>query len=203
MFGYCLLRIIHFIVALRLKYPNTPIVIQKVDWKSAYRRAHLNWETSLQCCSVFKQFVLIPLRAVFGGSPCPSEWSIFSESACDLANMFLSHDDWEPLDRHSPIQTRIPPPKLLSEKIPFGEAKPLIVSVPTDNVGKTDVYIDDLVTVALGSDNFIHKAESAVPLAIHTMGRPLMRNEPILLVKTSSVSRNSRLKADSKKRRPF
>ena len=54
MFGHCLARLIHYIVALRLEFPTTPILIQKIDWKSAYRRAHMSWTTALQCCSVFK-----------------------------------------------------------------------------------------------------------------------------------------------------
>jgi hypothetical protein len=42
MFGHCLLRICHQIVDIRIRHPNKSIFIQKVDWKSAYRRAHYN-----------------------------------------------------------------------------------------------------------------------------------------------------------------
>ena len=73
MFGHCIIRIIHYIAALRHRHPNTSILIQKIDFKSAYRRAHLHWETAIQCCSTYKDMVLVPLRAIFGGSPCPSE----------------------------------------------------------------------------------------------------------------------------------
>ena len=41
MFGHCMLRMIHYIVTLRIKHPSQPTMIQKVDWKSAYRRAYL------------------------------------------------------------------------------------------------------------------------------------------------------------------
>ena len=37
-FGFCLLRIIHFIIALRLLYPETPILISKYDFLDAYCR---------------------------------------------------------------------------------------------------------------------------------------------------------------------
>ena len=37
-FGWCLDRIIHQIVALRLKFPNKRILVCKFDWGSAYRR---------------------------------------------------------------------------------------------------------------------------------------------------------------------
>ena len=41
MFGDCLLRIIHYIVHLRKRYPNKKILIRKEDLKSAYRRMYL------------------------------------------------------------------------------------------------------------------------------------------------------------------
>ena len=41
MYSRCLKRILHHIIALRQKYPQKRILIQKIDWKAAYRRAHL------------------------------------------------------------------------------------------------------------------------------------------------------------------
>ena len=73
-FGHCLLRLVNYIVTLRLHNPFTPIVLQKTDWKSAYRRAHLHSSTAIQCCTQYNNYALIPLRAIFGGSPCPSMW---------------------------------------------------------------------------------------------------------------------------------
>ena len=37
-YGFCLLRIIHYIVALRLRIPDTPILISKYNFWDAYRR---------------------------------------------------------------------------------------------------------------------------------------------------------------------
>ena len=179
MFGYCLLRTIHYIVALRKDHPNTPILIQKLDWKSAYRRAHLHWTTAIKCCSIYKDFALIPLRAVFGGSPCPSEWSIVSESAADLANLLLADPDWDPYEIFSPIQEEIPPPEFYDDSITFEPALDMIVSIPTESKSKTDVYIDDMITVALAQEKVIARAEAAVPLAIHVLGRPVHSREPI------------------------
>ena len=47
-FGYCLLRIVHYIATLRQHFPSTPILLQKIDWKSAYRRIHLHPNTAIQ-----------------------------------------------------------------------------------------------------------------------------------------------------------
>ena len=179
MFGHCLLRLIHYISALRAKFPTTSIFIQKVDWKSAYRRAHMHWSTSIQCCSITKEFALIPLRAVFGGTPCPAEWSVISETVTDLANMLLNHPDWDPSTLHSPLQHKIDGPSRLQQDVPFAPAHPMMVPIPLSPVGCTDVYIDDTITVSLDGDDNNKRAEAAVPLAIHIVGRPVAKTEPI------------------------
>ena len=48
MFGHCLLRIIHQVVALREKYPDKKIFIRKEDLKSAYRRMHLESKSAIR-----------------------------------------------------------------------------------------------------------------------------------------------------------
>ena len=179
MFGHCIIRIIHFISALRYLHPSTPILIQKIDWKSAYRRVHLNWETAIQCCSVYKDTALIPLRAVFGGSPCPSEWSIISETTTDIANMLLAHPQWDPDILFSPNQSMISPAVYLPHNEKFASAMDMMVDIPTNTSAKSDVYIDDLITVALGKPQHETRSSSAVPLAIHTIGRPVHAQEPI------------------------
>ena len=46
MFSYVFLRIIHYIVSLQNKYPQTRIWIRKEDIKSAFRRLHLGATTA-------------------------------------------------------------------------------------------------------------------------------------------------------------
>ena len=48
MFSFVFLRLVHYIVALRRKYPKTRIWIRKEDIKSAFRRLHLNAHTAFQ-----------------------------------------------------------------------------------------------------------------------------------------------------------
>ena len=179
MFGHCIIRIIHYITVLRQRHPDTPILIQKIDFKSAYRRAHLHWETAIQCCSIYRDMVLVPLRAIFGGSPCPSEWSIISETTADIANMLLTNLQWQPESLLSPNQSLIPGPLFLAKDEKFAPALPLMVDIPTVPSSKCDVYIDDLITVCLGQRDNVSRASSAVPLAIHTIGRPVHPEEPI------------------------
>ena len=46
-FGHALRRVIHYIVDARRRHPDTPILLQKVDFKAAYRRAHLAPSTAV------------------------------------------------------------------------------------------------------------------------------------------------------------
>ena len=48
MFGHTFLRLIHHIIYLRQKYPSKIIWLRKEDFKSAYRRLHLNAKTALK-----------------------------------------------------------------------------------------------------------------------------------------------------------
>jgi hypothetical protein len=41
-FGWCLSRILHYIVDLRRRHPSTKIFLAKTDWNRAFRRGHLS-----------------------------------------------------------------------------------------------------------------------------------------------------------------
>ncbi len=73
------------------------------------------------------------LRLPFGGAPCPSEWGVISESACDLANAILHDDDWDPSTLAAPI--KVPQQKILEADLPFGVGRDLIVDLPIDPRG--------------------------------------------------------------------
>jgi hypothetical protein len=96
------------------------------------------------------------------------------ESVCDLSNAILRDPAWNPLELYSPAALNPNP-------IKFGEARELVADVPVEAEGYSDVYFDD--TCALGVDlpgtNNVTKIERAVLLALETVVRPLMENEPI------------------------
>ena len=100
---------VHYILALWQKFPSKRILQSKIDYKSAYRRAHLHWATAIQSLTQTGEFIHIPLRATFGGAPNPAEWSNISETVTDLANLLLSLPEWNPEELHSSIQHIAPP----------------------------------------------------------------------------------------------
>jgi hypothetical protein len=152
-----------------------------VDYKSAYRRCHLNEKIAVQSITQLpdEKLALISLRLTFGGAPCPYEWGVISESVCDLANALLHDDDWDP--QHLSAPTTPPPRDALDDSIPFGIGKPLIVDIPVDPRGTVDCYIDDTIglTVDLENTNNVTRMENVIPLAIHAIARPVHKHEPI------------------------
>jgi len=181
MYGHMIVRLVHYIVALRLREPDQIILMQKTDYKSAYRRAHLHWETAIQTLTrVDENIAQIALRATFGGAPNPNEWGIISESICDLANAILNDDNWDPDIIHSPFQKLVPPDMFEEAEVPIAPGLPMIVNPPLAPYAKSDVYLDDDVTITTASPENAKRARAGVLLAMHVAGRPnLVEGEPI------------------------
>jgi hypothetical protein len=66
-YGHCLMRLIHYIVSIRLHLPSTRILGCKTDFKAAYRRISLHGDTAARCCIMYKGWGLASLRLTFGG----------------------------------------------------------------------------------------------------------------------------------------
>ena len=104
---------------------------------------------------------------------------VISESICDLANALLHDDNWDPATLSAP--SSVPPKHLLSDDIPFGIGRELIVDLLVDPRGKIDCYIDDTVgiTVDLPDTNNCSRMECASLLAIHATSQPIHQQEPL------------------------
>jgi hypothetical protein len=164
-YGWCLGRIIHFIVALRLSYPSTRIFISKYDYSDAYRRIHHSSTAAVQSIIVLAGIAYIALRLMFGGSPNPPTWFSFSKMVTDLANEILLCSEWDPHSLHSPAQE--------PTVVPFAPACSLAVSIPvTSRTSRVDSFIDDLVLTFLHTPANRTRCPFAVPLAIHVTSRP-------------------------------
>lgn len=190
MYGHMIIRIIHYVIALREKYPKIVIFLGKMDYKSAYRRAHLNWKTAIQTITkINDDLAQIALRATFGGAPNPNEWGNVSETVCDLANAIMNDPNWDPAELHSPFQNLVPEDKKLDETVPFATALPTIVSPPLATHAWNDVYIDDDVTVNLDTPENTPRARAGVLLAMHVIGRLNSQEEPIKRLELPSMSK--------------
>lgn len=110
--------------------------------------------------------MLMTLRLTFGRAPGPYEWGVISEAICNLSMEILQCDDWDPTTVSSPSQVLIPWKPHLDNTIPIAVAKKQIVEVPVDPRGFMDVYIDDIVGLAVDEDENSLHLEGATLLAI-------------------------------------
>jgi hypothetical protein len=179
-YGWCLTRLIHFIVALRLEFPLLLIFIVKYDYSDAYRRIAHSPSAAAQSIIVFAGVAYIALRLTFGGSPNPPTWCAFSEMVTDLSNEIPLCGDWDHATLRSPAQPDTPEPILLPAATPIAKAMPMAVHIPTTVTACTDSFIDDLIRVFLDTPENRAREPHAVPLAIHVTSRPHMGDsEPI------------------------
>jgi hypothetical protein len=165
-FGWCLPRIIHFIVALRARYPGVRIFIAKYDFSDAYRRVAHSASAASQSIIVLASVAFLALRLSFGGAPNPPTWCSFSEMVTDLSNEIPLCDDWDPSTLHNPGQPRTPTPKTLDDSVPFAIGRSLAVKVPTEVTGRTDSFIDDLIRVFLDTPDNREKQPSLSQTAL-------------------------------------
>mmetsp|Transcript_13224 Transcript_13224/g.28024 ORF Transcript_13224/g.28024 Transcript_13224/m.28024 type:complete len:842 (+) Transcript_13224:3970-6495(+) len=181
MFGSCIKRLANWAVAARRKFPQARIYSSKIDFKSAYRRLHLNHKTALQTCTQLPEdeLALMSLRLTFGGAPGPFEWGVISETVCDLANAILHDNDWDPKRLRADARGLVPERKSIGEDIPIAQAKVQVVEVPVDPRGLVDVYIDDLIALTVDVGDNVERMEGAPLLAVEAIARPKHREEPL------------------------
>jgi hypothetical protein len=160
-YSWCLPRIIHSIVALRIAHPTKTIFIAKCDYSDAYRRIAHSGTAAVQ-------------SIIIRGSPNPPTWCAFSEMVTDLSNEIPLCDDWDPSTLQSPAQPVTPAPIKRPQSEPIALTKPMAVIVPTKVTGQTDSFINDLIRVFLDTPKNREREPHAVPLAIHITSRPHM-----------------------------
>ena len=173
-YGWCLPRILHYIVALRLAYPDLIIFICKYDYSDAYRRVAHSASAAAQTISIHALLAYISLRLTFGGAPNPPTWCMFSEIVTDLANEISQCLAWDPAQVRSPAQLVAPPPKRLDATIPLRPGRKMAVAMPTQgpNSGRVDGFIDDLINVFIDTPDNCRRLPHVVPLAMHVTSRP-------------------------------
>ena len=119
------------------KIPGKKILSSKVDYKSAYRRCHLNTDTAIQTCIQLPEedLAIVALRLTFGGAHGPYEWGVLSDSICDLSIAIMQDAGWDPTSLCAPNGHLVPPPLFLDYYITFAEENDLIIDVPLDTRG--------------------------------------------------------------------
>ena len=186
-YGFCLSRTIHFIVALRRKFPDKRILISKYDFSNAYRQMAHKAFSAIQTILVHGKIAYIYLRLIFGAAANPTVFCGLSEMVCDLSNEITLVKEWDPDTLFSPIQPVVPPTKYLDPSIPIASTKALAVEVPTTPLGRGDCFLDDIIKVCLDCPDIIKRNDASAPLAIYVSMRPLSSDEPVPRKETLSL----------------
>jgi hypothetical protein len=193
-YGHALRRFVHRIVDARQRYPTTPIVLAKADFKSAYRRLHQQLAHAFQQIVTTRdltdnpgeQVALAALRLTFGGSLNPRLWCEVSELLTDLINAIITCTPWRPNSTTGFPQPSYghligpPPADLHSTEPPFAPARPLAVDLPLVP-GQADCYVDDIFSMWVchqGSEP--DHAIKATFLAMEILGRPNTDQETLV-----------------------
>jgi hypothetical protein len=201
MYSFVLLRSIHYILNLRQRHPTTKIFICKFDIDAAYCRCSFSSKTAFESMMIFVVLLLVALRMTFGGAPCPSIWGVISEVITDIGNSLLQNEFWAQHSKiYDHISDQIDDLISLPASIPFHQARELSVKIPSNEKGKIDVYIDDLIGIAPDIGGSPVWVIQAIPLAIHTLARPntnldvIPRKEIISLKKLQAEGQLSEVK---------
>jgi len=172
-YGWCLSRLLHWIAALRFRYPGVRILISKFDFSDAYKRISQSPRASAASVVLFGEVAYICWRMVFGGSPNPAGFSGFSEILTDLANE-IACSDYSPDDFACPtVQTKHLEVRVTEEEdADFVEAIMPAFEVPTGSRSCRDCFIDDIIDCKLDTAASSKRLCHIVPMAVHVMGRP-------------------------------
>jgi hypothetical protein len=171
-YGWCLSRIIHYVVLLRREYPEKRIFVAKYNYSDAYRQMNHAASAAAQSIVIFGKIAYIALRLTFGGSPNPPTWCLFSEIVTNLANEISLCEEWDSEVLWIPAQPVTPILITDPNDVPIRAACKTAVRVPVGSIARTDGFIDNLITVTLDTERN-HACEShSVPLVIHVTSRP-------------------------------
>jgi hypothetical protein len=189
MYSFTLLRSLHYIISLRARHPSTKIFISKFDLDAAYRQCHLSGSTATESLTIYNDTLLIVLRMTFGGAPCPSLWGYFSETITDVCNTLIQCSSWDFMAFSDETSSKIPNPISLPNNIPFAQAKAMAVDIPVNDLGKVDVFIDDNIAITPDLNCNTTRVIRAIPLAIHSIARPVVSTDDIPRVDIISANK--------------
>lgn len=179
LYGWCLARVLHFVVHLRCRFPSRRIFIAKSDYSDAYRRLSHAGRAAASTIILFDGVAHVCVGLAFGGSPNPACFCSFSETLTDLANDLAESPHCTPNLGVSPTvkPEHLVPREYEVEGAPFGVGIPPAFEERTSATSRKDCFIDDIVNVFLDDGQGNLKEGHVVPLAIQAMSRPLASAE--------------------------
>ena len=107
-YGLCLLRKIHTIVAIRIKFTSKHILIGIKDLYAAYRRVHANAKIASTRIVIMVKLDFLCLYFPFGTKPTPARYTTTSEAEIDPENYLIMDALWDTTNPQSPHRNLLP-----------------------------------------------------------------------------------------------
>ena len=172
-YGWCLQRILHYLAALRSRFPSTRIYLSKFDYSDAYKRLSQSPKATASTVVRFGKIAYFCWRMVFGGSPNPAGFSCFSETLTDLANEIAMSDYSPEMGSVETVRvSHLIPKEVEDDSTPIGTAILPALEVNTKATSYRDCFIDDVIDCHLGTPENLSRAPHVVQLAVQAMSRP-------------------------------
>ena len=177
-YGFCLLRIIHMISVMQVRWPTKRIIIRKTVLDAASLRINANATTVSTCIAIVNKLAFLCLRLPFGTTPEPAEYTTVSEAEIEPGNNLLRYESWDTDDLNLPHRSLLPQEDKHQSASHFAMADPLAVDI-TATEASMDGFIDDIITITVDDEHWIHRAKSAALLP----SEPLKLDDPLSLRK--------------------
>ena len=169
-YGFCLIRILHGIHSMRLKFPAARIVIAKYDFDAAYRRVHVHPDMAVKTITIVEGVAYLLNRVPFGVKPGSFLFSGISEPIFDLTTKLLQDPSWDPTElNNETLQEHFSPLDPSTARPSAYKPRPLLVSMPSREAF-ADGFIDDIMSIGLAAHAL--RIQNAAPLASHAVFRP-------------------------------
>jgi hypothetical protein len=177
MYGHALLWFLHGIHDIRCRHPQKEIWMNKTDMDAAYCCLHTNMSAAVTCITIIDDIAYLLLCVPFRASPAPTKFSSISDTAADVANDLAMDPGWNPSTLHSSFDLGSAKPTPPPTSIPFGQADPLLVTLPPRNI-ITDNFINDLFQACMDIDDNDERIKHAAPLVLESLFRFKDPNDP-------------------------
>ena len=174
----CLSQIIHYAHALRFSFPAAKIVVNKIDLKSAYRRAHSQGLLAVLLLTIVRYLALPSICLPFSRTYCPHMWCAISKFICAVTSALLRCTFWNADELNFSNREAIPEPKLSKELRELAKALLIDAFVNPDTRDKVFYYFDNLITAGIFLSAW-RRLAFMVAVIIDVFARSIHSNEPM------------------------
>ena len=170
-YGLFLLRILHMIAAMRIKWPSKRILIGKTDLYAAYRRVYANSQIASTCITIVEKLVFLCLSLPYRTTPTPVDYTTISETAIYIGNDFLADTSWDATNLQFTHRNLLPREDYLPALEQLVKTDALAVNIKVKEFSMYG-FIDDISTITIDNPCWLERVNNVALLIIHIIFRP-------------------------------